>query len=403
MSIVKQFLGTLPGGEGLVLNKGAFTEFARAAYSKSASKTEADRAKNVETFNRLLSSTAGVAELATIEGDFEVLNIFRDSFVMDFAEMRNLPLGTLPIYRTRVLNPVGIFTGSLAGVGGTTYWATKDTVTQISPFSYSTERIMIPNLNNLYDMERLMQRRDGLAQLDRYDRIEMENIALNTVFATSGTDVVTTDPAAQIVTYATGGGSFSGKSVYSLDPGVVAGSVPSVNYYDLSAQLGLTKKVFQTVNTHSMQIGRNFSTMYISQAATSGNAPVWESLQNMATPVALVTGTGVNTNPAAAVPADMWSEFQKDDFRGAVVVNWFGQTIAVKKVNWFPAGYAVLFTSDHPACIVWKRLELSSGQPQEGTMVQPMDGFYSYVSKTKNIATARPDFMLRNFLVLKLQ
>lgn len=399
---MSRFLATNEFGDQ-VLNKRAFAAYAQETALKSVERTEEDKAKQVDTMNRLLSSTAGVAELARIEGDWEILNIFRDSFTLDFAEFRNLPLGTVPIYRTRVLNPVGLFTGSLAGVGGTVYWATKDTATQVLPFTYSTERVMVPNLNNLYDMERLMQRRDALAQLDRYDNIEMENIGLNTVFATSGTDVVSTDPATQIVTYFNAGGSFAGHNVYSLDPGVPSAAVPTVNIYDLSAELGLTKKVFRTVNTHSIQIGRNFSTMWIPQAATSGNAPVWESLQNLATPVALITGSGLNNNPAAAVPSEMWAEFQKDDFRGAVVVEWFGQRIAIKKLNWLPAGYAILFADGHPACMIWKRLDLSGAGGQEGTLTEPKDGFYSYLSKSHNIATARADFQLRNFLLLKLQ
>lgn len=389
-----------------VLNNWAFNEYARDIARKSYSRTEDEKAASVSTFNKLLSSTAGVAELARIEGDYEVLNVFRDSFALDFAEIRNLPLGTVPIFRTRVLNPVGLFTGSLAGVGGTVYWATKDTATQVSPFTFSTERVMVPNLNNLYDMERLMQRRDALAQLDRYRQIGMENVALNTVLATSNTDVVNTDPAVQMVTYFSGGGSFAGKNVYALDPGVPTAAVPSVNIYDFTSEGGLTKKVFRTINTHSMQIGRNFSVMYIPQAATGGNAPVWESLQNLATPVALITAGltyAGSFDPAKAVPSEMWAEFQKDDFRGAVVVEWFGQRIAIKKVNWFPAGYAMLFTPDHPACLIWKRLELAGDGGQEGTLTEPKDGFYSYMSKSDNIATARPDFMLRNFLVVKLQ
>jgi len=411
---LQKFLQALPDGQGHVLNKPAFLKYAREVALKVASKTDEEKAAGLAQFNKLLSSEAGIAQLSAIEGDWEILNILRDSFTTDYAEIRNLPMGTVPIYRTRTLNPVGMFTGSIAGVGGSVYWATSDTVTQVFPFTYSTERVIVPNLNNIYDMERLEQRKEALSRLDLFDREMFENIVLNTAMATSGTDVVNTDPATQIATYAGTGGSFSGHTVYVLDPGVVAASVPTVNFYDLHTEEGLTKRVFRTVNTHSIQIGRAFSTMYIPQAAYAGQAPVWESLQNLATPVALVYGTTstpagptltnpTSYDPATAVPAQMWAEFQKDDFRGAVIVDWFGMRIAVKKVNWLPAQYALLFADGHPAALVWKRLDLSSGQPQEGTLVEPKDGFYSYVSKSHQIATARPDWSLRNFLVLEIQ
>ena len=401
-SAIKGLLRRLDN-ETEVLDKPAFRAFCAARAKAEAERTPESQHKLVASMNRLLSSVAGVAELQQIEADFEVLNIYRDSIPLDFCQVRNLPLGTLPIYRTKYTNPVGILQGSLAGVGPSHYYATKQAGVQVYPFTISTERIMVPNLNNIYDMEKVQLRRDGLVELDRYLEMGVSNAVLNTVFASpSSVDVVTDDPAVSIQNYAATGGSFAGRNVYVLNPGVLPAGVPTVNYYDLTSEGGLTKTVFQTVSTHGIQIGRNFNRAYISTAATSGNAPVWESLQNMATPVALVAGAGVNTNPAKAVPEDMWNEFQKEDYKGDISVNWFGLSVTFKKQNWLPAGY-VIFFSEEPSAIMWDRLTLESGQPADGTLETPADGFYNYKSKSKQIATCRPDFALRNFLMLKVQ
>jgi hypothetical protein len=392
--------GDYPGEQ--ILDKHAFRAFAAAEMEKRTGRTLAQEKSAVDTINRILSGIGGVAELTAIEGDFETLNIYRDSIPLDMCQMRNLPLGTLPLYRTKTINPVGVFQGSLAGGGSTVYYATSQAGVQVYPFTVSTEKVMVPNLNNLYDMEKLMQRKDGLERLDHDLQIVLNNVIINTICGNADSiDVVTDDPAVTIQNYANFGGSFAGKNVYVLDPGVLAAGVPTVNYYDKSAENGLTKAVFQTVNSHAIQIGRRFVKMYISTAPTSGNAPVWESLENLATPVALVTGQG-NQNPAKAIPAEMWSKFQRDDFRGSVTIDWFGLQIEVSKQNWLPAGYALVF-SDEPCAIMWDRLSLESGQPADGSLTTPVDGFYDYKSKAKQIATARPDFCLRNFLLLKIQ
>jgi hypothetical protein len=315
-------------------------------------------------------------------------------------EVRDLPIGTIPIYRTRTKNPVGFHLGGLAGAGATHYYATSDTVTNIQPFTIQTDEVMVPNLNVIYDMERLQQRREGLEWLARAKTLAIEVAAFNTVLG--ATDVVNTDPAAQIATYASGGGSFSGKNVYVLDPGVQTSSVPTVNFYDLSTEDGLTKKVFQTLNTHSMQIQRKLVKMYVPAGAASGHSPVWETIQNMSTPVSLVTGTGVNTDQRKAVPSEMWSEFQKMDFRGSIKINWLGIDIEIERLNWMPNGYCFL-TTDQPAAIMWKRLSLATGNQVEGSLEVPENAYYSRRSEAEQIAMIRPDFCLRNFVVLKVQ
>ena len=387
-----------------IVDKAAFARLANEVKTASM-EARKDESKCLSNYNKFLSSIAGVAELQNIEADFEVLNIYRDSIPLDICEMRPLPLGTLPLYRSKYINPVGIGVASLAGVRSGNYYATRQFGQQVYPFTFGTDEVRIPNLNNLYDMQKLSERRDGLARIDQYLELGINNSVINTVFANpqspSYTNIAQFDPAQSIISYAANGGFFAGKTVYVLDPGVRIGAVPSVNYYDLSStESGLTKKVFQTVKTHSIQIGRNFNKMYIPQSATSGHSPVWESLQNLATPVALVVGQG-NANPAAAVPHEMWSDFQKDDFAGAVDVDWFGTKVSIKKQNWIPEGYVLLFC-DEPAAILWDRLDLQSGQPQEGVLEKPENGFYSLFSRSKNIAVARPDFLLRNVLLLKL-
>lgn len=350
---------------------------------------------------KALSGIGGVAELQGIEGDFEILNIYRDSIALDMCEIRNLPLGEIPLFRWRSLRSVGITVGSLAGMGTNHYWSTKDAGQRVAPFTIDVEKVMVPNLNNVYDMERLMQRREAIARQDYFLKQGVNNAVINTIFANSKSVSFKDDPYQSILNYAADGGSFAGKNVYVLDPGVRQTSVPSVNYYDLSAtENGLTKKVFQTIRTHSWQIGRNFNRMYVPTGATSGKSPVWEALQNMATPVALVTGQG-NQNPAAAVPHEMWSQFQQDDFSGSVSVSWFGESVTVSKQNWLPEGYLVLFC-DQPAAIMWDRLDLGADGYNEGTIETPVNGFYSERFRAKNIATARPDYCLRNILLVKV-
>jgi hypothetical protein len=276
MSAVSQFLipGSSPDGQ-LVLDKKRFNAFARDVAAKSAARTQEDVAKSVGTMNRMLASAAGVAEIQSVEADYEVLNVYRDSPALDFMEMRNWPLGSIAIFRTKTTNPVNVLQAGILGVGPTNYYATNQTVVQVSPTTITTERVMTPNLNSLYDMAKLQERKDALENLDRYLEIGITNMALNTVFANpSSVSVVTDDPAASIVNYFANGGSFAGQSVYVLNPGVIPAGYPSVNIYDLTSEGGLTKKVVQTINTHSIQIGRNFKTMYIPQAAVSGDAPV---------------------------------------------------------------------------------------------------------------------------------
>lgn len=385
-----------------VVAKKALSAYAKEVYGKSLGRTLGERS---EAYKKCMSSFAGEAELRNIEADFGVLNIYRDIPAIDFAQIRPLPLGEIPLFRVKFKNYVNITMGSLAGGVATGYYANRELGQQVRPFTFSTEKQMVPNLNNLYDMSKLAERKDALEREDHALKVIQTNIAFNAAFANSkSVNLVSDDPAVSITNYAADGGSFSGKNVYELDPGVIANSVPTVNYYDLSAtENGLTKKVFQTIRTHSIQIGRTFSKMYIPTAATSGKSPVWEALQNLATPVALITGTVGSPDPAAAVPQEMWSEFQKDDFSGSVVVNWFGQTTTVTKQNWLPAGYLVLFAEEEDVIVMWDRLELESGQGAgEGIFEAPVDAFYCQHSRAKNVAVARPDLGLRNLLLLRV-
>jgi hypothetical protein len=221
--LIEKFL-TGPDPSDPYLNNAAFREFARAAQAKSLSKSHAEKEAAVATVNRLVSSFAGVAELQNLEADFEILNIFRDSIPLDFAQVRPLPLGQIPLYRAKSINPVGFFLGSLAGGGGYNYFANKEYGIQVFPFSITTEKVMVPNLNNIYDMAKLAERADALARLDMYQEIGVNNSCINTLVSNpSLVSVVTDDPAVNIAAYAGTGGTFSGKNVYTLDPGVTDG------------------------------------------------------------------------------------------------------------------------------------------------------------------------------------
>jgi hypothetical protein len=401
--LIKELLRRDDAGEQYV-DRAALKAKIAEYRGKVLSMTEADRSKQVDNVNKLISSGyAGIASLTSIEGDYEILNILRDTIALDVAEVRPLPLGTIPLFRSRSINPVGLFHGALSGGGSTNYYATKDIAVQVQPFTFGTEEVMVPNLNNIYDMEKLQQRRTGQERLDHDLGIGYNNCVVNTIFGGTYTpsSISTYDPAASIQNYASAGGSFVGKNVYALDPGVPAAAVPSVNYYDVTSQGGLTKRVFQVLRTHSIQLGVSFAKMYIPQQASGGNSPVWESLQNLATPVALVTGNG-NLNPAASVPHEMWTEFQKEDYEGSIIVNWFGMTLSIERQNWLPAGYCPVFTN-RPSCLVWDRLNLQTGGETDGTLETPVNAFYSKLSKAKQIATARPDYALKAFALIKVQ
>ena len=406
MSVINQFIHGSDPSE-MVLDKAKFMEFARAELAKGEGRSLADKEKAVANVNKALSSIAGVAELNAIEGDYQILNIYRDSPALDFAEVRNLPLGSVPIYRTRYENPVGITIGGLAGVGGTEYYATSDVGVQVGTFTLKTNEIMVPNLNNIYDMVKLDQRKIGLKRLAEYMQMAICNAALNTVF---GATDVTSDPAVNIanyytaanatwssgLTYTAGAGYFNGKAVYTLDPGVLQGGIPTTNCFNLTAEGGLTRQVHQAIKTWSVQMGRVPKTMYVSNVG----AP-WEAMQNQATPVALVNGQG-NQNPSRAIPAEKWAEFQNKDISGEITLDWFGTSIRVVRQNWIPQGYAFL-TTNEPAMIMWDRLSLATGNIVEGSLETPVDAFYSRRSEARQVAMVRPDFCLRNFMVLKIQ
>ena len=381
--------------EGTVVNTSALRTRASETLSALESRTN-DQMQAAFEKRRELAMTAGVADLATIEGDYYTLNLYRDNPTLDFVEMRNLPLGTIPIYRTRYENPVNVFQGGLAGHGSTNYYATSDTVTQVTPFTVSTEEVMLPNLNNIYNMEMLQQRATGLRRLAEYMKMAITNISLNTMLGTAGTDLIAMDPAAQIVTYFSGGGSFIGKNVYKLDPGVLQAGVPSLNVYDLTTEGGLTKNVFKTINTQRIQLGKTVKKIYVAAAG----AP-WESMITQASVVALSAGQG-NQDPRKAVTETQWEAFNNMDFGGTVTANWFGMNVEIEKQNWLPAGYAIVLF-DGPTCIMWDRLSLESGGVPEGTLESPVSGYYSRRSEARNIAFVRPDFMLKNFMVLKIQ
>jgi|SRR5579884_3629557 len=415
MSLLKhdmkaKFIKTVTKGEYVgegetvrVLDRQAFKKYANEVHYKALSRNEAEKAAAAEKVLKVMSSFGGEAELKNIEADFHVLNILRDLPALDFVETRPLPLGELPIFRLKYKPYVNCTMGSLHGGLATGYYANKEYGFQVVPFTYGSESQMVPNLNNLYDMQKLAQRKDALERVDYSLKVIQNNICFNALLANSkSVSLVQDDPAVSLTNYFADGGSFAGKSVYVLDPGVPAAAVPSVNIYDLSAtENGLTKRVFQVLNTHRLQLGVNIPKLYIPQQATSGKSPVWESLQNLATPVALVTGTVGSADPAKAVDKDMWQEFQRADFSGSVIMNWFGMTVEVQKANWMPAGYLLAIT-DQPGIICWERLELQSNDGFEGIFEQPVDAFYSTYNRMKNIAVVRPDPGLKAFVIVKV-
>lgn len=387
-----------PSCDADVIDTAALRERAVSTIDGINSRTPEQKQQALENRNRALSQFAGVSTLQGVEGDYMTLNIYRDSPTLDFVEMRNLPLGALPFYRTRYSTPIGFYMGSVNAMGSTVNYATNDFGQTVTPYVITSDEVMVPNLNAIYDMQRLDQRQIALQRLAHDLNIGIVNCNLNTVFGAA--DVVSTDPAVSLVTYYSGGGSFSGHNVYVLDPGVVAAGYPTTNVYNLATENGLTKHVWQALNDYSIQAGRRIRKIYVSSAGVAGY-PVWRAMQDSATLVAAVTGNG-NLNPANAVPEEMWTQFQRNDFRSVVTLDWFGLRVDIERQNWLPPGYVLVLT-DEPASIMWDRMDLATGEDRAGTLEVPVNGYFSRRSEARNIATIRPDFALRNFLVMKVQ
>jgi hypothetical protein len=109
--LIKELLRRNSEGEQ-VIDRVALKQKVAEYRGKVLSMTETDRAKQVDNVNKLISSGyAGIASLSAIEGDYEILNIMRDTIALDVAEVRPLPLGTIPLFRSRAVNPVNIFHG----------------------------------------------------------------------------------------------------------------------------------------------------------------------------------------------------------------------------------------------------------------------------------------------------
>ena len=406
--MIEQFLvGSDPNER--VLNKALFSKFANETLSKQSARSNEDRGKSLAFVNKSMSSVAGVAQLNAIEGEYIILNLYRDSIPLDFVEMRDLPMGNIPVYRTRTINPINVFVGSLSGGSAIEYYATTDTGVQVSiPGPITTSKVMIPNLSNIYDMVKLDQRQ---AALDRLSR-DLRNRITDACFNVAMGQGMLADPAASIqtyfsaanqtwsagLTYTMSGSYFNNKNVYYLDPGVVQGGVPTTNCFDLSAEGGLTKNVFMALNSWRMQMGRNLSTIYV----PNSGAP-WEAFQQQASIVAAQTGASGNNNPAKAITPEQWERFQSDDFGGEVTVPFFGMNVRIKRQNWLPKGYCFV-TTDRPAVIMWDRLDLMSNNGASyGSLETPVDAFYNYRSEGRQIVLAQPSPLLTNFLVIKVQ
>lgn len=408
------FAGTMPDGaysapngghEGVTVDMVAWNKRANEIHTMVQDRTPEQKAEALEK-RKALAALGGVAELNSLEGEYYDLTIYRDSPVLDFVEMRDLPLGSVAFFRTRYAPPVGFYMGSVNAMGSSYYYATSDYGQQVTPFVVQTDEVMIPNINFVYDMNRLEQRTKGLERLGYFLKEAMVNIALNTMFGAS--DVVGTDPATALTAYAAGGGSFAGKNVYVLDPGVIAAGVPTVNFYNIqSAQTtamtyGLDKICFETINDWRIQIGRNIRKIIVSRAPSSGSGKTaWRGMLDQASPVALVSSSGV-ANPAYAIPPDRWSEMQNEDFSKPVALNWFGLNVTIEAQNWMPAGYVLVLT-DQPSVIMWDRLSLATGEDRAGTLEVPVSGYMSRRSEARQIATVRPDYTLRNWLLLEIE
>lgn len=383
-----------------VIDKVAFNKRAVEMFQKVHSRSDDERKTAFEK-RQALSAIGGVAELNAIEGEYYVLNVYRDSPVLDFVEMRDLPLGSVPIYRTRTINPVGFYQGNINAMGSTLHYATNDAGYQVTTFAVSTEEIEVPNLNAIYDMARLGQRQAALERLAHDMQIAITNVCLNTMFrstANGGSSVVTDDPATSITNYYTNQGTFAGKTVFVLDPGVQSSSMPSTNIFNLTSEGGLTKNVYQTINDFRLKSKRRIRKLYV--PAADGGTPVWRAMQNEAAIVSAVSGTG-NNDPKNSITPRRWEEFDNIDFAGTVTVNWFGLNIDIEVCNWLPAGYC-FFLTDRPAVVFWDRLNLATGQDLAGTLEVPVNGYNSRRSETRQIGAISPDFCLLNFGVLKV-
>lgn len=381
-----------------IVNVVELNERANRTYSAVHNRSDEEKTAVLEK-RKALSALGGVAELNALEGDYMMLNIYRDSPVLDFIEMRDLPLSSVPFYRTRYSTPVGFYSGSTNAMGSTLRYATNDAGAQVFPFVISTDEVEVPNISAIYDMARLEQRQTAIERLSHDLKIAIVNAALNTTFRATG-NVVTYDPAQAIQDYFNNAtGSFTGKNVQILDPGVQNLAVVQTNIVDAHLENGLTKGVFQAINDWRLLAKRNIRKIYVPSANTG--YPVWRALQDQAQVVALVNGQG-NANPAKTIPNDFFKKFQDDDFAGSVAIDWFGQNIEIEVQNWLPAGYCLVLT-DRPAAIMWDRLSLATGADLAGTLEVPINGYNSRRSESRQVAMISPDYCLKNFMVLKVQ
>lgn len=332
------------------------------------------------------ASEAGVITLEQADATFIDLNIHADDTVGEsFALVEKLEFGEIPVWKLRTEFPVRVQVGHLAGTPPGSFFQTNQSGTQVTPFQYTSDEFLVPNLVTAnYKLEAFQEKEIALERVARDMRLARQKIIVNTVLGQAVLNPIATSLASYV-----GGTPFSGKSVYVLDAGVDAGSVPTTNIISLTSEGGLTREVFKKQQTYANLASRDLGRMFI---PLSG-AP-WEAYWDQASIVALADSEG-NQNPGKAITPQKWEEVSNTVFqRKGLYLNWFGVQLWVQPTNILPEGYFITSTN-RPACLVWD--QYTASQSNEETIFG--NRAFNRRFEARSIATAQPDPYLLNFIV----
>lgn len=384
---MEKFL-TLPGNQERA--EAERTEFASFNGSDSAAALVA---------RKEAASVNGVADFTMVsqaEGRFMDLAIHLNQFLDDAAIRIDVAQDSLIVYKLRYAATVGVTTGSLLGVGTSTMYQTRDTTFALTPFEYNAEGVKVPRLSEVQDVEKLEQRKLGIARQAEAMRLEAEKRLVS---------VITGQPFGQSVAlsmfnYAALANPYSGKTVYVLDPGVSPSSVETSNIVDVRTEAGITPLVLEALVTQSILSDRTVRTIHVPKSGTP-----WLKLVKYATIVAngSLYGPGVPSNAnLASLPPEMVAKIMNTDMSKALnsdtglVLQIFGQEFKIKANNALPKGVAFV-TTDEPAAVVFN---IAEGSYDMDVTPDPMSPMFNNHVSGRRMAIGAPDPWVRNWFCL---
>ena len=320
------------------------------------------------------------------EGKFIDLAIHKDSFAMDLANMTDLDVGDVVVWKTKYAPTVGVTTGSVYNAPTQTLYANRENYASLTPFVYEAEDVRVPAYALTQDIEKLGLREDALMRQAESLKLSLEKFVVNIMMS----QPLGTDLATSVTNYFAAGNSYSGKSVYVADPGVQSGTYEASNLIDVHNEAGLTPTVAEAISVQDLLSKRNSRTIHIPVQGLP-----WRKLMRFATIVS-DQGSGIPNTGLRSIPASAWEDVWGAKFNDGVVLNWFGSTFKFKANNVLPQGYGIV-TTDQPAAQVFNiNSWASTGEFQD----DPKDKFFSTHWAKREIAICTPDPWLRNFYVI---